>query len=428
MTEFKPAVTSAKASPKSKRSGGYAGVDNGDVKKMGEISALQTSKIITTIGELDRVFDGGITLGSVSLLSGDPGAGKTTLLSQLIAILSFKFPVMYATAEESLGMYKARSEDRLKLKHNEDNLFLLAEHNVNAILDHAAKKKVKFLIVDSIQSVESEHYSGSAGGVSQVKGCAQDINRFCKIHGITCILVGHVTKGENMAGPQVLKHIIDGHFHVSVADSGIRSIRPTKHRFGDTDRVGIFQMVEKGMVSVDDPSRLFLAGMESSGSAITCIRDGSRNLLLEIQSLVDDCDGDHPQRVSIGLSANRLKMITAILKRHGGIKLRHDIFISLVGGMRIPDTDTSTDLALAASLYSSIKGNVIPRNTCFMGELSLSGEVRPVAGGVQRVSEAASHGFTRIFVPKANYSPKMEREGLQVVKVQSVGDLIKELR
>ena len=423
------------------RAGGYSTIEGDEVKRMSEVDSSEIVRISSGLGEFDRVAgrsdikddkgrvirtDYGICVGSVILLSAEPGGGKTTLLSQVIGKLSFEMICMYSTGEESLDQYRGRMEDRLKVDYNDDNLFLMSEFSVENIIKKAIEKNVKFLVVDSIQSLEGD-YTGSAGGVSQVKGCAQELCRYAKSRGVILCLLGHVNKNNSeLAGPKVLAHIVDSVFHIDVSDSSLRVLRSSKNRFGDVDSVGIFQMNERGMISVDNPSKIFLSGAASdvSGSSITCIRDGNRNLLLETQALVTECDAEHPQRVCIGLNHNRLKMISAVLRKHGGIKLHHDIYINLVGGLKLPETDTSADLSLCAAIVSSLQDIPLSRQYCFIGETSLSGEVRPISQGVPRVSEAIKHGFTKIYIPKANYHKSMESKGVEILPIEHVRDLI----
>jgi DNA repair protein RadA/Sms len=428
--EFKESKSPKKAygdQTKSKVIGGYGTIDGDKALKMSQISTQEKNKILTGIGELDRVFGDGITEGSVSLISGDPGAGKTTLLSSLLGVMSLDRMCLFAGAEESSSQVKLRNE-RIGIKYNDDQLLIMSEYLVENIIAHAIEKKIKFLAIDSIQAMYGEEYSGIPGSIGQVKGCALELNRFAKEHGVTVILIGHVTKGSELAGPKTLEHIVDAIFHLDCNENGLRIMRPSKNRNGSIDNIGIFNMTSRGMISVDNPSKLFLSGTEepSPGSAVTCIRDGNRNMLLEIQSLVDAPEGEHPQRTCIGLSFNRLKMVIAVLRKHGRLKFHHDTFVNLIGGLKLPETDTSADLALAASLASSLKDKVIPEHTCFMGELALNGSVRPINGGVQRVKEAIKHSFTTIYVPKANYHKDMENKELKVtiVPVATIHDML----
>lgn len=425
-------VSEIRIAPESKaetsRYKGYAGKTTGALS-INDIKVENKDRFVTGIGEFDRVFGGGLTYGSVNLLSGDPGAGKTTLASQAAAVLSEKVSCLYATSEESLSQFKNRFQKRLKTPYNDDNLRLMNEADVDVIIEQAIALKVKFLVIDSIQSIIANEFTGAAGSVSQVKGCAQRLTSFAKNHDVTIIAIAHVNKNNEVAGPNTLVHIVDGLFHIEVNDSELRTIRPSKNRFGDIDTVGLFKMNERGMVSVDNPSKIFLSSLvePTPGTAISCIRDGSRNLLLEIQALTTPSENDFIERVCVGLSFNRLKMISAILRKHGKVKMGYDTYVSLVGGLKLPETDASADLALVAALYGSIKEKTLDRQTCFMGELSLSGEVRPVSGGVPRVREAIKHGFTTIYLPHANYHESMNTTGVNIVPLKTINDLLKKI-
>jgi DNA repair protein RadA/Sms len=425
-------VAEIKLAPVSKAEGakykGYAGKSTGALS-ISDIPAQEHDRFITGIGEFDRVFGGGPTHGSVNLLSGDPGAGKTTLASQVSAVLSKQVMCMYATSEESLSQFKNRFQKRLKVPFDDTQLKLMNEADVDVIIQQAIDLKVKFLIIDSIQSIVGNDFTGGAGSISQVKGCAQRLTQFAKNHDVTIIAIAHVNKQNEVAGPMTLVHIVDGLFHIEVNDSELRTIRPSKNRFGDVDTVGLFKMSEKGMLSVDNPSKIFLSSLvePTPGTAISCIRDGNRNLLLEIQALTTASENDFVERVCVGLSFNRLKMISAILRKHGKVKMNHDIYVSLVGGLKLPETDASADLALVAALYGSLKDKTLDRKTCFMGELSLSGEVRPVSGGVPRVKEAIKHGFETIYLPHANYHSSMESKGVKLIPLKTIHDLLKNI-
>jgi DNA repair protein RadA/Sms len=428
MMEFKPSSLPSKRNAASTASvkGGYAGT-SGSSAKIDDVEFDAHEIIVTGIGELDRVMGGGITKKSVNILSGDPGSGKTTLLSKVAGVISKKMPVLYVTAEEATSAFKDRFKTRLKVEYNNTNFNLQSEYDVDAIIAEAIRLEVRFMVVDSIQALEGAEYTGSAGSISQVKGCAQTLNRFSKQNDVTMMIVSHVTKGSEVAGPNILRHIVDGTFHIETNDSAIRTIRPTKNRFGNVDTIGLFQMTEQGMMSVDNPSKIFLSNLKEStpGSAICCIRDGNRNLLLELQSLVTEAEGEFAQRVCVGLNMNRLKMITAILRKHGKLKFNHDVYVNLVGGLKLPESDTSADVSMAASLISSLKEVPLPKDMMWLGEMSLSGEIRPVSGGVPRVLEAIKHGFKRVVVPYTNYHKTMEQEGVEIIKVKTIQDVIK---
>ena len=407
-------------------SGGYAGGVGGGSKKINEIESTEAEKQLTGIGELDRVLCGGVTTGSVNIISGDPGAGKTTLLSDLVARMSKITASLYCTAEESLSQFKNRIK-RLKLDYNEESLYLLSETSVEAIIEELEAKKIKFAVIDSIQAVVTEHANGSPGSPSQVKSAAQALTQYCKQNDVTMFIIAHVNKNNEIAGPQTLVHIVDALLHIDTNDGQIRTLRANKNRFGDIDTVGIFRMCERGMLSVDNPSEIFLSGSstESPGSTITCIRKGNRNLLLEIQCLTTETEAEFPQRVCVGLNMNRIKMLTGILRKHTKTKIFHDTFFNIVGGLKIDESETCIDLALVTALLSSLNDFVIPRNTCIMGELSLNGDVRPIDSGVPRVKEAAQHGFTEIIIPFRNYHKSMEGLGANIRAIKTIHELLK---
>lgn len=424
ITEMK--ISSAKSS-KAKQSShaGYAGGIGGGSKKINDIEAIEAEKQLTGIGELDRVLCGGVTTGSVNIISGDPGAGKTTLLSDLVARMSQRMASLYCTAEESLSQFKNRV-NRLKLNYNEDELYLLSETSVEAIIEELEINKIKFAVIDSIQAVVTDNANGSPGSPSQVKSAAQALTQYCKQNNVTMFIIAHVNKNNEIAGPQTLVHIVDALLHIDTNDGQVRTLRANKNRFGDIDTVGIFRMTERGMTSVDNPSEIFLSGSttESPGSTITCIRKGNRNLLLEIQCLTTETEAEFPQRVCVGLNMNRIKMLTGILRKHARVKIFHDTFFNIVGGLKIDESETCIDLALVSALLSSLNDFVVPRTTCIMGELSLNGDVRPIDSGVPRVKEAAQHGFEQIFIPYRNYHKSMEGLGAKIVAVKTIHELI----
>ncbi|MGO2564074.1 MAG: DNA repair protein RadA, partial [Pseudoalteromonas nigrifaciens] len=415
LAEFKPSAGQSKKASARASVGGYAGGIGGGSKKINDIATAETEKQLTEIGELDRVLSGGVTTGSVNIISGDPGAGKTTLLSDLVARMSQRMPSLYCTAEESLSQFKNRV-NRLKLNYNPDALYLLSETSVETIIEELDKNKIKFAVIDSIQAVVTDTANGSPGSPSQVKSAAQALTQYCKQNDVTMFIIAHVNKNNEIAGPQTLVHIVDALLHIDTNDGQIRTLRANKNRFGDIDTVGIFRMCERGMLSVDNPSEIFLSGSttDSPGSAITCIRKGNRNLLLEIQCLTTEIEAEFPQRVCVGLNMNRIKMLTGILRKHTKTKIFHDTFFNIVGGLKIDESETCIDLALVAALLSSLNDFVVPRTTCIMGELSLNGDVRPIDSGVPRVKEAAQHGFTEIFIPFRNYHKSMEGLGAKI--------------
>ena len=424
MQEIKvSSIKSASRSPA--RVAGYAGVGQRGAKKINDVAAAETEKSPTEIGELDRVLSGGITIGSVNIISGDPGAGKTTLLSDLVARMSMRMQALYCTAEESLSQFKNRV-NRLKLNYNEDQLFLLSETSVEAIIEELDTHQIKFAVIDSIQAVVTDSANGSPGSPSQVKSAAQALTQYCKQNDVTMFIIAHVNKNNEIAGPQTLVHIVDALLHIDTNDGQVRTLRANKNRFGDIDTVGIFRMTERGMLSVDNPSEIFLSGSstQSPGATITCIRKGNRNLLLEIQCLTTDTEAEYPQRVCVGLNMNRIKMLTGVLRKHTKTKIFHDTFFNIVGGLKIDESETCIDLALVTALLSSLHEFVVPRTSCIRGELSLNGDVRPIDSGVPRVKEAAQHGFTEIYIPYRNYHKSMENLGARVIPVKTIHELL----
>ncbi len=419
-------VESGKTVSEARKSAGYAGASGAHVYTIDQIDTNEGERMVVGIKELDRVLGGGLTIGSIVLLTGDPGAGKTTLLSKVAEVFANKGVVLYNTAEESLGQFATRGKGRLRLQYDKVNMKFGNTANLEELIAMIESTGAKIVFLDSIQAIKSENSNGDAGGISQVKHCATELNIFCKQNGVTLIMIGHVNKDSAMAGPKVLEHVIDTSIHIDVGDS-LRTLRARKNRFGDTDQIGLFQMHETGMVSVDNPSKLFLtrSDRDYSGLATTCIRDGARNILIEVQALVTEAAGEKPMRNTIGIHYNRLTMITAVMSKALGTRLFKDIHVNLVGGMKLPETETSTDLALAAALYSSDNDKAIPRGMCFFGELSLTGEIRPISNGVPRVVEASMHGFDTVVIPKRNYHKDMEKEGgsIKIVQIEHLSEL-----
>ena len=283
LAEMKISSNQAKSPSKNRIStGGYAGGVGGGAKKINQVESTEAEKRLTGIGELDRVLSGGVTTGSVNIISGDPGAGKTTLLSDLVARMSNHQPSLYCTAEESLSQFKNRVQ-RLNLAYNPDNLYLLSETSVEAIIEELDKQQIKFAVIDSIQAVVTDNANGSPGSPSQVKSAAQALTQYCKQNNVTMFLIAHVNKNNEIAGPQTLVHIVDALLHIDTNDGQIRTLRANKNRFGDIDTVGIFKMCERGMLSVDNPSEIFLSG--SSNMSVMAGLAGIENIKLDHTSL-----------------------------------------------------------------------------------------------------------------------------------------------
>lgn len=379
--------------------------------------AAATERLASGATELDRVLGGGIVPGSVILLGGDPGIGKSTLLLQVAAAAGASRPVLYASGEESVAQVSLRAE-RLGLAA--DGLGLVAETDLAAILALAAERRAAVLVIDSIQTVQSAS-AAAAGAVSQLRECTAELVRFAKSSGTAVIIVGHVTKEGMIAGPRLLEHLVDTVLYFeSEAGSRYRIVRATKNRFGAVNELGFFAMTATGLKEVKNPAAIFLARAPepAPGSIVTVTRDGGRPLLIELQALVDRMRFGAPRRIAQGLDANRVAMLLAAANRHAGLSLQeHDVFVNVVGGIEIGET--SWDLPVLIALASSLKGQAVPAQLVAFGEIGLTGEVRPVAYGDERLREAQSQGFRIAVVPLGN-APRKPPEGMRVVGVSRI--------
>jgi len=397
---------------------GYSGKLSNEVKDLAAIDQKTVYRTAVGVGELDRVLGGGIVSGSVILLGGDPGIGKSTLLIQLVAAMSDRFRSLYITGEESLDQIGMRAS---RLELSPEGIRCLTETSVEQILSHADSEKPRLMIVDSIQTVYTESLSSAPGSVTQIRESAAALVRWAKENQCCVILVGHVTKEGALAGPRVLEHMVDAVLYFEGdGDSRFRVIRAIKNRFGAVNELGIFAMTGKGLKEVKNPSAIFLSGHEEpvSGSAVTVVREGTRPLLLEVQALVDPSHLNNPRRVALGLEYNRLAMMLAVLHRHGGVALAdQDVFINVVGGMRV--SETAADLPMLFALYSSFRDRPLRDKMVCFGEVGLSGEIRPVPDGEQRLKEAAAHGFELAIIPAGN-APRKPPGNLRVVPVRNI--------
>ena len=404
------------------RMSGYTGTSNQQVTELAEVSDQAVTRIGIGIDELDRVLGGGIVPGSVILIGGDPGIGKSTLLLQVLAGLMGQLKCLYVSGEESLQQINMRAR---RLGLNVGALRCLTETNVEQILSVAQKEKPGLVVVDSIQTLHSEQVESAPGSVSQVRESAAGLVRFAKQMNCAMVLIGHVTKDGALAGPRILEHMVDAVLYFqSDEGSRYRVIRAFKNRFGAVNELGVFAMTGLGLKEVSNPSAIFLSGHSetAAGSVITVIREGTRPILLELQALVDESHLANPRRVTIGLDHSRLAMLLAVLHRHGGISLGdQDVFANVVGGMKV--TETGSDLPLILAILSSFRDRVLPVKTVVFGEVGLSGEVRPVYNGEERLKEAASLGFKRAIIPKAN-KPRRPIEGMSINLVSNLEEAI----
>ena len=404
------------------RMGGFTGTSNRQVTELAEVSDQKITRIGIGIDELDRVLGGGIVPGSVILIGGDPGIGKSTLLLQVLAGLVGQMKCLYVSGEESLQQINMRAS---RLALDVGALRCLTETNVEQILSVAQKEKPGLMVVDSIQTLHSEQVESAPGSVSQVRETAAGLVRYAKQMNCAMVLIGHVTKDGALAGPRILEHMVDAVLYFqSDEGSRYRVIRAFKNRFGAVNELGVFAMTGLGLKEVNNPSAIFLSGHSetAAGSVITVMREGTRPILLELQALVDESHLANPRRVTIGLDHSRLAMLLAVLHRHGGISLGdQDVFANVVGGMKI--TETGSDLPLILAILSSFRDRVLPAKTVVFGEVGLSGEVRPVYNGEERLKEAASLGFKRAIIPKAN-KPRQTIEGMSIKLVSNLAEAI----
>jgi DNA repair protein RadA/Sms len=375
-------------------------------------SVTEQPRMATGSAELDRVLGGGLVVGSVTLIGGDPGIGKSTLMLQAAAALNTIGPVLYATGEESLKQVALRGR-RLGLQDAAARL--IAETGVEEIVGVATSLGARVLIVDSIQTMHSDRIDSAPGAVSQLRECTAELVRFAKATGTAVLLVGHVTKEGQIAGPRVLEHMVDTVLYFeSDTGSRYRVLRSVKNRFGAANEIGVFAMAEQGLREVTNPSAIFLSRHAEpvSGSLITVMREGTRSLLIEVQVLADTSLGSNPRRVAVGIDGNRLTMLLAVAHRHAGLNLGgQDVFANVVGGVRM--AETAGDLAIVLAARSSLQDVPLSNSLIAFGELGLAGEIRPVPFGEERLREAAKHGFRLALVPEANV-PKRTPEGMTV--------------
>jgi DNA repair protein RadA/Sms len=398
------------------RFSGYAAANQTCVKRLADVELNEQSRISCGLPELDRVLGSGIVTGSVVLMGGDPGIGKSTVLLQVLAQISNHYKSLYVTGEESLQQVTLRAR-RLGLP--ETDLRLLTETQTERILQIAQQEKPQIMVIDSIQTMYTEILQSAPGAVSQVRECAAQLVRYAKQTNTALFLVGHVTKEGTLAGPRVLEHMVDTVLYFEgTSDSRLRMIRAIKNRFGAVNELGIFAMTDKGLREINNPSAIFLSRHPEpvAGSVIMATWEGTRPLLVEVQALVDESHLSNPRRVTVGLEANRLAMLLAVLHRHTGIVTHdQDIFANVVGGVRI--TETGADLALVLAVISSLKNQALPLDLVVFGEIGLAGELRPVQSGQERLKEAAKQGFKRAIIPQGN-SPKGDHHGMEIQAVQ----------
>ncbi|MBQ7295006.1 MAG: DNA repair protein RadA [Clostridia bacterium] len=368
---------------------------------LGEIKPDNELRYKTGMSELDRVLGGGIVKGSLVLLSGDPGIGKSTILLQICQALGKKLKILYVSGEESYSQIKLRA-DRLKVKT--ENLFVLCETDAQAVCEHIRSSEPDLVIIDSIQTMNFTELNSSPGCVTQVRECSNLLMRTAKSLSIPIIMVGHVNKDGNIAGPKVLEHIVDAVLYFEgERNLSFRILRAVKNRFGSTNEIGVFEMFDSGLKEVENPSEMLISGRPKNtpGSCVACVMEGTRPLLAEIQGLVTSTGFGNPRRISNGFDFNRLAMLIAVLEKRGGYFFGGmDAYINIVGGMKLDEP--ALDLTIVMALVSSLKDYALRDDVLAFGEIGLAGEIRGVSHCEQRIKEAARLGFSRCIIPKSN--------------------------
>ncbi|MEO0368904.1 MAG: DNA repair protein RadA [Pseudomonadota bacterium] len=392
------AVTSNK-SPKAARFEGFA--PKNTVQKLTKVKTSKTPRFSCGLAELDRVLGGGLVPGSVILLGGDPGIGKSTLILQSLAALCQEHETLYVTGEESAQQVALRAT---RLGVQDADLALLADNNLEDILQTAVQHQPRVLVIDSIQTLFTDTLQSAPGSVAQVRETASRLVRFGKQTGTIIILVGHVTKEGALAGPRVLEHMVDTVLYFEgEQNSRFRLVRAIKNRFGAVNEIGVFSMTDFGLKEVTNPSAMFIKREQedAAGSIVMVSQEGSRPLLVEVQALVDQSSLGNPRRVTVGLDAQRLSMLLAVANRHAGISLYdQDVFVNVIGGIKV--NEPAADLAILLSVLSSLRNKALNSSLAVFGEVGLTGEIRAVQRGLERVKEVEKLGFSHLIMPSSN--------------------------
>ena len=385
-----------------------------------EVVGGREDRIETAIGEFDRTLGGGIVPGMAALVGGDPGIGKSTLLLQGVAQLAFSgMKTLYVSAEESPRQTRMRAQ---RIGALSDELYLISESNLDLICGYIEEMQPVAVVVDSVQTIFSPDLQSAPGSVTQVRESSAKLVALGKRTGTSIFLIGHVTKEGTVAGPRVLEHIVDTVLYLEGEQHGaFRILRAAKNRFGSTNEIGIFEMCDRGMIEVDNPSQVFLPEREADreGTAIVCTIEGTRPILVEVQALVSRSNFGYPQRVATGFDARRMAILIAVLEKRSGLQLgTEDIFLNVAGGLRIDEP--AVDLGVAMAMASSFRSKQMSRDTVVIGEIGLGGEVRAVGQIERRMAEARKLGFTRCIAAKANLSGARIPDGLSLIGVQDV--------
>lgn len=394
------------------------------IYKLDEILAQEEDRILTKISEFDRVLGGGLMPGSVVLLAGDPGIGKSTLALQSTTFINET--VLYVSGEESEKQIKLRSS---RLNIISDSLFILSETELNQILSIADRIKPKVVFIDSIQTIYKNDLENSPGTITQIRECTVSLIEYAKTKNVAVILIGHVTKEGNIAGPKILEHMVDTVIQFEgELNHSFRILRANKNRFGSTNEIGVFEMRENGLIEVENPSELFLSEREKAipGSVVTATIEGSRPILIEVQALVTPSNYGYPQRVSNGFDQRRLSILLAVLEKRCGLRVSAtNVFINIVGGIKI--TEPAADLAVCMSIASSIREQSIDSQTMLIGEVGLGGELRSVSAIDKRIAEAEKLGFNNVFLPSNNVKGLNKSEKIKTTALESLNQAIDKL-
>ncbi len=386
------------------------------------IEVAQVARMSTGSGEFDRVLGGGFVEGGVTLLGGEPGIGKSTLALQCANSLSDADLVLYTTGEESLQQLVLRAS---RTKVESSNIKIIANSELEAVLHIAESISPKLVVIDSIQTLFSSEQESAPGSIAQVRACADRLVRFAKSTGTAVLMIGHITKDGVLAGPKLLEHIVDTVLYFEGdAGSRLRLVRAFKNRFGAINEVGVFVMTDSGLKGVENPSSMLLSSdnTDKAGSVVLVAQEGTRPLLVELQALVDDAVLAAPRRLSIGLEGGRINMLLAVLNKHAGIALgNRDVYVNVAGGIKL--SETATDVAIVLAVLSSYFDKPLPAGTVCFGEIGLSGEIRPVQRGQERLKEARKLGFKQAIIPHANQAPQ-DSENLEIVPIKNIVELL----
>ncbi len=405
---------------------GASAVRRAEITTMDGIDTGAETRYLTGIGELDRVLGGGIVPGGLMLIGGDPGIGKSTLLLQICGHLSEKFRILYVSGEESARQIKLRAE---RLSVGGENLLLLCETDMDAILEAIRAEKPDVVIVDSIQTVSLSEVASSPGSVTQVRECASALMREAKQNDIPIFVVGHVNKDGAIAGPKVMEHIVDCVLYFEGdPHSNYRMLRCAKNRYGSTNEIGVFEMQDIGLCEVENPSMMLLSGRPKnvSGTCVACVMEGTRPLLAEVQGLVSPTGFGNPRRMSTGFDGNRLALLLAVLEKRAGYFFSNlDTYLNVIGGLRLDEP--AADLPVALALISGLKDKPMDEGVVAFGEIGLAGELRAVSGAEQRIAEAARLGFTRIIVPAHTLKSLHGSYSIEVIGAATVREAYEKL-